>query len=380
MVPQLCFHASPFTQPGNRPSAGDEQSGSGGLSSESGFRREVLRAAILLLLIPGSAPATDKVPPSPAGAGSEMPESILQVLSQPQDFQQRIDEISRKLLGRPYAGGPLGEGPDGLVDRDPRLRWDRFDCTTFVETVLASARSEHPDSVLAELDRIRYQRPGADSDSRPSFDRRAHFISLEWLPSNSGSGTLSDVTPSLAAAADVEFSVARTTIDRRAWLLLGARAQIQVPGGGAAAADSALARWAEGHTARTAEIPHISLRDARQVGKRLSFPAVVSVVRPNWDLAARIGSNLLVSHQVLLLPSSRGPIVRHASSHSSAQRVVEEGLESWLGRLERTTPDAGLHFARPMAPSPPRPSGPRATPNRATPPQPAPTSSHADDV
>ena len=38
-------------------------------------------------------------------------------------------------LGVPYQESPLGEGV--LPDADPVIRFDAFDCVTFVETVLA---------------------------------------------------------------------------------------------------------------------------------------------------------------------------------------------------------------------------------------------------
>jgi hypothetical protein len=53
--------------------------------------------------------------------------------------RQRILGISERLLGRPWVGGVCGEGKTGKADPDPMFCLDRFDCTTFVETVLASA-------------------------------------------------------------------------------------------------------------------------------------------------------------------------------------------------------------------------------------------------
>ncbi|MCB9741246.1 MAG: DUF1460 domain-containing protein [Alphaproteobacteria bacterium] len=44
--------------------------------------------------------------------------------------------ISEPWLGLPYQLGPLGEA--GGVDPDPVMRFDVFDCLTFIEEVLAS--------------------------------------------------------------------------------------------------------------------------------------------------------------------------------------------------------------------------------------------------
>ena len=48
---------------------------------------------------------------------------------------ERIKAHSESWMGRPYTDGPLGEA--GGPDQDPMLRFDTFDCLTFVEEVLA---------------------------------------------------------------------------------------------------------------------------------------------------------------------------------------------------------------------------------------------------
>src|SRR5688572_7398635 len=40
-------------------------------------------------------------------------------------------------LDAPYLLEPLGEGPDGVYSQEPLYRTDRFDCVTYVDTVLA---------------------------------------------------------------------------------------------------------------------------------------------------------------------------------------------------------------------------------------------------
>ena len=49
----------------------------------------------------------------------------------------KIDQVSSPFLGTTYAISPLGEGSG--IDTDPRLRWDKVDCLTFVETSMALA-------------------------------------------------------------------------------------------------------------------------------------------------------------------------------------------------------------------------------------------------
>ena len=61
----------------------------------------------------------------------------------------RVEAISAALLGSPYeAFGLVGsaEAPEALV-----AKLDRFDCVTYVETVLALARAADPEGFVEEL-------------------------------------------------------------------------------------------------------------------------------------------------------------------------------------------------------------------------------------
>ena len=73
-------------------------------------------------------------------------------------------------LGTRYINSPLGEGC--APDSDPLIRFDAFDCTTFVETVIANGDIE-------TLNQIRYK------DGQIGFLNRNHFIESDWLVNNS---------------------------------------------------------------------------------------------------------------------------------------------------------------------------------------------------
>lgn len=69
-------------------------------------------------------------------------------------ISQRIDSISRALIGRPYRGHTLIGGPDRkevFVVRD-----DAFDCVTYCEAVLAAAIARDYAAYPELLKRIRY--------------------------------------------------------------------------------------------------------------------------------------------------------------------------------------------------------------------------------
>jgi hypothetical protein len=93
---------------------------------------------------------------------------------------QRIDFISRALLGTPYRGYMLIGGPsepEQFVVRD-----DAFDCVTFCETVLAAARVRRPSEFETALRHIRYR------DGRVEWPARNHYFS-DWSEFNTANGT-----------------------------------------------------------------------------------------------------------------------------------------------------------------------------------------------
>lgn len=131
------------------------------------------------------------------------------------NFLESLEKTATALLGRPYANGPLGEGDFDPVDADPLYRLDRFDCTTYVETVLANTycRSESPAKVGGCLEknmrRIRYH------DGKISFRSRNHFTELDWLPANVEKGYLENISATVfpGEAKQIKF-----IINREAWL------------------------------------------------------------------------------------------------------------------------------------------------------------------
>lgn len=104
----------------------------------------------------------------------------------------RIDRASLSLLGIPFLDAPLGEGPGAQYDQGPIFRFDGFDCTTFVETVLALATSRKAEEFESRLRHIRYR------GDTFTFTERNHFPDIDWIPHNTRSGLLTDVTAKIA--------------------------------------------------------------------------------------------------------------------------------------------------------------------------------------
>ena len=95
---------------------------------------------------------------------------IIEARSRPQ-ISQRIDFISRSLLGVRYQANTLIGGPrhkEVFVVRD-----DAFDCVTFCEVVLAAAAARDFDEFVMSLRRIRYEH------GQVAWHARNHYFG-EW--------------------------------------------------------------------------------------------------------------------------------------------------------------------------------------------------------
>jgi hypothetical protein len=217
------------------------------------------------------------------------------------------------LIGAPYQLGPLGE--ERKPDLDPRFRLDAFDCTTYVETVLALALAQavdgsipgaaeaDSDAARRALDRIRY------TGAEPTFERRRHLIEAQWIPELVAGGFLIDVTRDVGHGAERKASL---ELRQRSWERSKLAGQLALPWSAIPAGRHVLPY-----------LPWQSFEDER-LRQALPTAAILSVVvTPESD------SPTLVIHQGLMLRAPSGDlVVRHASSLYRA--VVEEPLDAFL--------------------------------------------------
>jgi hypothetical protein len=229
-------------------------------------------------------------------------------------FAQRLDTVSRELLGQPYVLGPLGE--EAPPDLDPRFRLDAFDCTTYVETVIALALEDGADDAtkLRRLDHIRY------SGGVPTFATRRHLIDAQWIPELERDGVLDDVTRRIGGRATRTASL---RLGRAAW----DRSVL--------ATDLGLDWDAVPHGRQTLAYlpwPELEREEVRAALPRIAILNVIANPTPR--------APTLVIHQALLFHSESGWVARHASS--SARRVVEEPLDVFLTRARARRSGAAL--------------------------------------
>lgn len=135
----------------------------------------VSRRHVLHLLAGGAALAAA----APAQAGEARIARLIGQAHKLPTISQRIDFISRALIGTRYRGYTLIGGPrapEQFVTRD-----DCFDCVTFCETVLAAALARAPDEFAATLRQIRYR------DGAVTWRARNHYFS-QWGVNNAAAG------------------------------------------------------------------------------------------------------------------------------------------------------------------------------------------------
>lgn len=231
-----------------------------------------------------------------------------------QSLDLRLDQVSRELLGRPYRFSPLGEGSG--PDPDPLLRLDAFDCTTYVETVMALAMRDTHEAQLQLLNRIRYR------DGDIGFAQRRHLPATQWLPGLQQLGVIVDITDSLGPARHLAVRLSPQVWQARRWRILEDLPADAVP-------------------EVEVELSYLPLAGIETALSGVREVALLSVVHETHE-----GAPLSISHQALLIPDQTGARVRHARS-GSEQAVIEEPLQRFVQRLrsERFWPVLGLNVA-----------------------------------
>lgn len=208
-------------------------------------------------------------------------------------------DLGARYLGAAYVSDPLGEGVG--YDSDPLIRFDAFDCTTFVETVLAGAD-------LERLNKIRYR------DGVVAFENRNHFIETDWLTNNAD--LVENVSSDYGNA-----QVRRALIDKRAWAAARHGVQIDV----------------RPVMAELEYIPYGELQNIDNVEPLI----VLFVVAPRDDVKAKLATDIVVVHMGFLLPG--GHTFRHAST---GRGVVDDNFAQYVAMRKKMKNNIGITLVR----------------------------------
>lgn len=254
------------------------------------------------------------------------------------DSVARIDFLTQQFLDKPYITNPQGEGVGGEFDQAPLYRFDGFDCVTFVNNVLALALSRNLSEFQRKLLLINYY------DGIARFENRFHFMSVDWNPKNQKNNIVRDVTREIKDEKNnsiAEFAIGE--IDKPNWFLKKAENET------AGRADY-LKRVAKIVRKEFVSLPYLPLNklfDANQNPKDYFFnqiphASIIEIVRPNWNVKDKIGTNLHVSHMGFAIRQSNGELFfRHASSEQKC--VVEVLLSDYLKNILESPTIKGIH-------------------------------------
>jgi Protein of unknown function (DUF1460) len=121
----------------------------------------------------------------PQGLRRRRVEQLLSATTFDRSINVRIDIISRRLLGRSYETDPLIGSADIAEVFTASL--DKFDCVTYIETVVALARASNVDDFTMWLRKIRYE------EGRIQWKRRNHYIT-GWIRNGVRNGIVRPVS------------------------------------------------------------------------------------------------------------------------------------------------------------------------------------------
>jgi hypothetical protein len=277
-------------------------------------------------------------------ASAHTPQEVAKLLDQfktETSPSKRLNSFSKIFLGRPYGKtGPLGEGPQGKYDQDPLYRFDTFDCTTYVETIMALALSKDTDEFFSTLNDVRYENGEVD------FLKRNHFTDLQWIPFNVENGLLIEMTAEIAKGSLKE---ARALINFPGWILSLKTDSLVVPYASDEEREKLLQdlhREAYNFQPEIATVPYIEISTILAHPKLLQdipHGAIVNFVRPNWDLTEVAGTHQNISHQGFLFWQGKTLLLRHASTAGSVQELP---FIDYLKKFKNHATLKGVHFMR----------------------------------
>ena len=238
-------------------------------------------------------------------------------------FEQRLDYFSNQFLGLPYCAGALGEGPDGQYAKNPLYRFDAFDCLTYVNTVLALSLADELTNFEQWMLRLNYY------DAEPCYFKRYHFMSIDWNPVNQRAGFIEDITATICdPLGHPLYKTATALIDKPQWFQHQGISSV----------------IASQFKPQHAQLNFIPLPLDRVYDTQIPNAVIIEIVRHNWGMQEKIGTELLVSHLGLVFRRGHQLLFRHASSLQ--KEVVEVSLHEYLEQQQNIPSVVGINMQK----------------------------------
>lgn len=200
----------------------------------------------------------------------------------------------RSFLGAPYVNSPLGEAI--APDTDPLIRFDAFDCTTLVETVIAGGD-------VQKLNKIRYK------DGYINFLARNHFIESDWLVNNAD--ILTNVSRKYA-----DTRIRHVVIDKKSWF-------------------QTVHNIDTDFQPVNIDLEYIPYANAKNI--KINKMMVVLFVADKPKIRDKIGTDLAVFHMGLVFPDG---VLRHASSEH--KQVIDVDFVEYMAQREQDKTNLGI--------------------------------------
>jgi len=261
---------------------------------------------------------------------------------------KRIDWISAQFKNQPYLLGALGEGADGRFDQYPKYRTDAFDCQTYVTTVLALAFANNRDEFSCYLKQIRYM------NGKRSFLKRNHFASVDWNINNQKKGFIKDITLKIKERNNQPIAkTANAVIYKPGWYSKMTVKNIRLENIDKDLEKKRLQELKEkGQSLEVvkAKTPYLPLNKLLKKNRekneylfrQIPNGAIIEIIRPNWNLKGKIGTNLNVSHTGFAIWKKGILYYRNASSLEG--KVVDVPLSDYLKKIINSPTIKGINL------------------------------------
>ncbi len=241
----------------------------------------------------------------------------------------RIHIASNLFLGKPYAYDGLGENGSSVLEQNPWFRTDQFDCMTYVSTVLALVKTNNPSNFIQTIKKIRYHKEPA------SFFNRNHFLSLDWNSANTKNHYIKDISSQITDQNNKPvYQIATANINKRNWLIKTYNKWKQTEKLSTLDHQNFQneINQATTHINTTPYIPLTKLFTKNNslnvyIKKQIPDGAIIEIVRPNWKIADKIGTNINMSHLGFAIYKQGQLFFRHAAENKF---VLDIPLQDYL--------------------------------------------------